>query len=205
MDIRQLSRHVLVPGSLDDSCLQRCKTAEWLKPACFIHTVYLNRGCHLCQPPSKTENLNYRNCCMNCLNFWLIALLCILPSDIIGCRHLNAVFQINNNKALNNLLSCFYDVAFPTWQIWRQEFVCAPPQSNCDWCVSPAHSWPSVMRQENAMILCKLFLSLPICLSFYKSSVPSTNFFSSWKTCCRFNCSVAWISVMCSECPEQIK
>lgn len=54
---------------------------------------------------------------MNCLNFWLIALLCILPSDIVGCRHLNAVFQINNNKALNNLLPCFYDVAFPTWQI----------------------------------------------------------------------------------------
>lgn len=73
VDVRQFSRYIFVPGSLDDSCLQGCKTAECLRPACFIQTVYLNlflndvnethctcTGCALCQQPSKTDSFHCR-------------------------------------------------------------------------------------------------------------------------------------------------
>lgn len=123
-DIRLLRRHVLVPGSLDDSCLQGCKAAEWLKPACFIQTVNLNvclnyvntthrtcRGCHLCQ-----EMFNYRERCMKWLDCWQIALLCILPSDVFhfrGCKNWNDAFVQISCRPVKHWTVCCH--AFILW------------------------------------------------------------------------------------------
>lgn len=128
--IEQACRLALVSGSLDDSCLQGCRAAEWLKPVCFIQF-----WTSTCAEPAEAfifanspvrQNFNYRKC-IKWLDWWQIAQLFILLCSIFH-------IQDTKRKALN----------YPV----RLLGSCLLTPSNYDWCVSLAYFWPMTLWWE---------------------------------------------------------